>query len=120
MRRRAPGPAGALACTLAVLGGACGTPSTAPPPAAERAASAAAAAAPVGEATCTTAPLKARVLSLRQDSTDSVRIEVALSNLLERRLSDPHGLAVRAAAARSAAKPEAAKTLADLAESVAA
>jgi UDP-N-acetylglucosamine--N-acetylmuramyl-(pentapeptide) pyrophosphoryl-undecaprenol N-acetylglucosamine transferase len=44
---------------------------------------------------------------------------VALSNLLERRLSDPHGLAVRAAAARSAAKPEAAKTLADLAESVA-
>jgi UDP-N-acetylglucosamine--N-acetylmuramyl-(pentapeptide) pyrophosphoryl-undecaprenol N-acetylglucosamine transferase len=45
---------------------------------------------------------------------------VALSNLLERRLADPHGLAVRAAAARAAAKPEAAKTLADLAESVAA
>lgn len=42
-----------------------------------------------------------------------------LAGLLERRLSDPHGLAVRAAAARAAAKPEAAKSLADLAESVA-
>ncbi|MBS0386617.1 MAG: UDP-N-acetylglucosamine--N-acetylmuramyl-(pentapeptide) pyrophosphoryl-undecaprenol N-acetylglucosamine transferase, partial [Proteobacteria bacterium] len=45
---------------------------------------------------------------------------VALSALLERRLGDPHGLAVRAAAARAAAKPEAAKTLADLAESISA
>jgi UDP-N-acetylglucosamine--N-acetylmuramyl-(pentapeptide) pyrophosphoryl-undecaprenol N-acetylglucosamine transferase len=44
----------------------------------------------------------------------------ALAACLERRLADPHGLAVRAAAARAAAKPEAAKTLADLAESVAA
>jgi UDP-N-acetylglucosamine--N-acetylmuramyl-(pentapeptide) pyrophosphoryl-undecaprenol N-acetylglucosamine transferase len=44
----------------------------------------------------------------------------ALAALLERRLSDPHGLAVRAAAARAAAKPEAAKTLADLAEGIAA
>jgi len=44
----------------------------------------------------------------------------ALAANLERRLADPHGLAVRAAAARAAAKPEAAKTLADLAESVAA
>jgi UDP-N-acetylglucosamine--N-acetylmuramyl-(pentapeptide) pyrophosphoryl-undecaprenol N-acetylglucosamine transferase len=43
-----------------------------------------------------------------------------LAATLERRLSDPHGLAVRAAAARAAAKPEAAKTLADLAEGVAA
>lgn len=43
----------------------------------------------------------------------------ALAALLERRLSDPHGLAVRAAAARAAAKPEAAKSLADLAEQVA-
>lgn len=43
----------------------------------------------------------------------------ALAALLERRLADPHGLAVRASAARAAAKPEAAKTLADLAESVA-
>lgn len=43
----------------------------------------------------------------------------ALAALLERRLADPHGLAVRAAAARAAAKPEAAKTLADLAEQVA-
>ena len=43
----------------------------------------------------------------------------ALAALLERRLADPHGLAVRAAAARAAAKPEAAKTLADLAEAVA-
>ncbi len=43
----------------------------------------------------------------------------ALAALLERRLSDPHALAVRAAAARAAAKPEAAKTLADLAEAVA-
>jgi UDP-N-acetylglucosamine--N-acetylmuramyl-(pentapeptide) pyrophosphoryl-undecaprenol N-acetylglucosamine transferase len=43
-----------------------------------------------------------------------------LAALLERRLADPHGLAVRAAAARAAAKPEAAKSLADLAESVAA
>jgi UDP-N-acetylglucosamine--N-acetylmuramyl-(pentapeptide) pyrophosphoryl-undecaprenol N-acetylglucosamine transferase len=43
----------------------------------------------------------------------------ALAALLERRLSDPHGLAVRAAAARASAKPEAAKTLADLAESIA-
>lgn len=44
----------------------------------------------------------------------------ALAACLERRLADPHGLAVRAAAARAAAKPEAAKTLADLAERVAA
>ncbi len=44
----------------------------------------------------------------------------ALANLLERRLADPHGLAVRAAAARAAAKPEAAKSLADLAESISA
>jgi UDP-N-acetylglucosamine--N-acetylmuramyl-(pentapeptide) pyrophosphoryl-undecaprenol N-acetylglucosamine transferase len=44
---------------------------------------------------------------------------VALAALLERRFADPHGLAVRAAAARSAARPEAARSLADLAESVA-
>lgn len=44
----------------------------------------------------------------------------ALAACLERRLADPHGLAVRAAAARASAKPEAAKTLADLAEAVAA
>lgn len=44
----------------------------------------------------------------------------ALAGLLERRFADPHGLAVRAAAARAAAKPEAAKSLADLAESLAA
>lgn len=43
-----------------------------------------------------------------------------LAALLERRLADPHGLAVRAAAARASAKPEAAKNLADLAESVSA
>ncbi len=43
----------------------------------------------------------------------------ALSACLARRLGDPHGLAVRAAAARAAAKPEAAKMLADLAEGVA-
>ncbi len=43
----------------------------------------------------------------------------ALAATLERRLADPHGLAVRAAAARAAARPEAAKTLADLAESAA-
>jgi UDP-N-acetylglucosamine--N-acetylmuramyl-(pentapeptide) pyrophosphoryl-undecaprenol N-acetylglucosamine transferase len=43
----------------------------------------------------------------------------ALAACLERRLADPHGLAVRAAAARSAAKPEAAKSLADLAEGIA-
>jgi UDP-N-acetylglucosamine--N-acetylmuramyl-(pentapeptide) pyrophosphoryl-undecaprenol N-acetylglucosamine transferase len=42
-----------------------------------------------------------------------------LSALLAKRFADPHGLAVRAAAARASAKPEAAKTLADLAESVA-
>ncbi len=44
---------------------------------------------------------------------------LAVAALLERRLSDPHGLAVRAAAARAAAKPDATKQLADLAESVA-
>ncbi len=43
----------------------------------------------------------------------------SLAATLERRLSDPHGLAVRAAAARAAGKPEAAKSLADLAEQVA-
>src|SRR5258706_838987 len=42
----------------------------------------------------------------------------ALANLLERRLGDPHGLAVRAASARAAAKPEAAKTLAALPKSI--
>lgn len=50
--------------------------------------------------------------------TESEFEPLTLANLLERRLSDPHGLAVRAAAARAAAKPEAAKTLADLAESI--
>jgi UDP-N-acetylglucosamine--N-acetylmuramyl-(pentapeptide) pyrophosphoryl-undecaprenol N-acetylglucosamine transferase len=44
----------------------------------------------------------------------------ALAACLERRLADPHGLAVRAAAARAAAKPEAARALADLAEDIAA
>lgn len=43
----------------------------------------------------------------------------ALAAKLVERLGDPHGLAVRAAAARSAGKPEAAKTLADLAEAAA-
>jgi UDP-N-acetylglucosamine--N-acetylmuramyl-(pentapeptide) pyrophosphoryl-undecaprenol N-acetylglucosamine transferase len=43
----------------------------------------------------------------------------ALAATLERRLADPHGLAVRAAAARAAAKPEAARMLGDLAESLA-
>lgn len=43
-----------------------------------------------------------------------------LAGCLERRLGDPHALAVRAAAARATGKPEAAKTLADLAEGVAA
>lgn len=44
----------------------------------------------------------------------------ALAACLERRLSDPHSLAVRAAAARAAGKPDAAKHLADLAEKIAA
>jgi UDP-N-acetylglucosamine--N-acetylmuramyl-(pentapeptide) pyrophosphoryl-undecaprenol N-acetylglucosamine transferase len=44
----------------------------------------------------------------------------AVAALLQQRLSDAHGLTVRAAAARAAGKPEAAKTLADLAESLAA
>ncbi len=44
----------------------------------------------------------------------------ALTAILARRLGDPHALAVRAAAARASAKPEAAKTLADLAEGIAA
>ncbi len=43
----------------------------------------------------------------------------ALAALLRERLSDTHGLAVRAAAARASAKPDAAKALADLAEGVA-
>ncbi len=42
-----------------------------------------------------------------------------LADLLRRRLSDTHGLGVRAAAARASAKPEAAKALADLAEAAA-
>jgi hypothetical protein len=89
MAGRTPGPAGALACVrsaLAILAAAitaCTGPATAPPPTGEGSApTAPSAGAPVGEATCTTAPLKARVLSLRQDSPDSVRIEIALSNLL--------------------------------------
>lgn len=43
----------------------------------------------------------------------------ALAALLRARLSDAHGLAVRAAAARASAKPEAAKALADIAEAIA-
>lgn len=43
----------------------------------------------------------------------------ALAALLEQRLGDSHGLAIRAAAARASGKPEAAKSLADLAEAVA-
>jgi UDP-N-acetylglucosamine--N-acetylmuramyl-(pentapeptide) pyrophosphoryl-undecaprenol N-acetylglucosamine transferase len=45
---------------------------------------------------------------------------VALAQLLAQRLNDTHGLSVRASAARASAKPDAAKSLADLAESVAA
>jgi UDP-N-acetylglucosamine--N-acetylmuramyl-(pentapeptide) pyrophosphoryl-undecaprenol N-acetylglucosamine transferase len=52
--------------------------------------------------------------------TEAEFTPAALAACLERRLADPHGLAVRAAAARASAKPEAAKTLADLAEGVAA
>jgi UDP-N-acetylglucosamine--N-acetylmuramyl-(pentapeptide) pyrophosphoryl-undecaprenol N-acetylglucosamine transferase len=44
----------------------------------------------------------------------------ALAALLAQRFSDPEGLARRAAAARAVGKPEAAKSLADLAESLAA
>ncbi|MEZ5995038.1 MAG: UDP-N-acetylglucosamine--N-acetylmuramyl-(pentapeptide) pyrophosphoryl-undecaprenol N-acetylglucosamine transferase [Hyphomonadaceae bacterium] len=51
--------------------------------------------------------------------TEAAFEPMALAALLRERLSDTHGLAVRAAAARSTAKPEAAKTLADFAESVA-
>jgi len=43
----------------------------------------------------------------------------ALARLLAVRLSDPHDLAVRGAAARAAGKPDAAKTLADIAEQAA-
>ncbi len=43
----------------------------------------------------------------------------SLTALLEKRLNDPHGLAVRAAAARAAAKTDAAERLADLAISLA-
>ncbi|MGE0828973.1 MAG: undecaprenyldiphospho-muramoylpentapeptide beta-N-acetylglucosaminyltransferase [Hyphomonadaceae bacterium] len=43
-----------------------------------------------------------------------------LARVLKQRLSDTHDLSVRAAAARAAGKPEAAKALADLAESLAA
>jgi UDP-N-acetylglucosamine--N-acetylmuramyl-(pentapeptide) pyrophosphoryl-undecaprenol N-acetylglucosamine transferase len=43
----------------------------------------------------------------------------ALARLLAVRLDDPHDLSVRGAAARLAGKPEAAKTLADLAETLA-
>jgi UDP-N-acetylglucosamine--N-acetylmuramyl-(pentapeptide) pyrophosphoryl-undecaprenol N-acetylglucosamine transferase len=42
-----------------------------------------------------------------------------LAGVLKRRLENPHNLAVRAAAARAAGKPEAAKMLADLAERLA-
>lgn len=42
-----------------------------------------------------------------------------LAALLRERLADPHALAVRAAAARAAGKPEAARSLADLAEGLA-
>jgi UDP-N-acetylglucosamine--N-acetylmuramyl-(pentapeptide) pyrophosphoryl-undecaprenol N-acetylglucosamine transferase len=42
-----------------------------------------------------------------------------LAALLRQRLNDAHGLAVRAAAARATGKPDAAKLLADLAESIA-
>jgi UDP-N-acetylglucosamine--N-acetylmuramyl-(pentapeptide) pyrophosphoryl-undecaprenol N-acetylglucosamine transferase len=43
----------------------------------------------------------------------------SLVRLLALRLDDPHGLGVRAAAAKAAGKPDAAETLADLAEKVA-
>jgi UDP-N-acetylglucosamine--N-acetylmuramyl-(pentapeptide) pyrophosphoryl-undecaprenol N-acetylglucosamine transferase len=43
----------------------------------------------------------------------------ALAGLLQLRLSDAHGLAVRAAAARAVGKPDAAQRLADLAQSLA-
>jgi len=43
----------------------------------------------------------------------------ALTALLQQRLSDPHDLSVRAAAARAAGKPDAAERLADLAEQIA-
>ena len=43
-----------------------------------------------------------------------------LADMLERRLSDPHDLSVRATAARAVGKPDAADRLADLAETIAA
>lgn len=52
--------------------------------------------------------------------TEATLTPEALAKILEQRLSDAHGLAVRAAAARAAGKPEAAQALADLAEKVAA
>jgi UDP-N-acetylglucosamine--N-acetylmuramyl-(pentapeptide) pyrophosphoryl-undecaprenol N-acetylglucosamine transferase len=42
-----------------------------------------------------------------------------LAGVLRRRLEKPHDLAVRAAAARAAGRPDAAKALADLAEELA-
>jgi UDP-N-acetylglucosamine--N-acetylmuramyl-(pentapeptide) pyrophosphoryl-undecaprenol N-acetylglucosamine transferase len=52
--------------------------------------------------------------------TEATFMPEALAAKLEERLSDTHGLSVRAAAARASGKPEAAKSLADLAEAVAA
>jgi UDP-N-acetylglucosamine--N-acetylmuramyl-(pentapeptide) pyrophosphoryl-undecaprenol N-acetylglucosamine transferase len=52
--------------------------------------------------------------------TEQDFVPAALAATLERRLADPHGLSVRAAAARASANPEAAKNLADLAEEIAA
>ena len=80
-----------LAIAALVALGACGRPVDAiPAEAPEGASPAVAAAAPAGpssgpgpvtEATCATAPLGVRVVAIRRESADSIRVELALANL---------------------------------------
>jgi hypothetical protein len=61
---------------------------------------AAAGARTVAEATCATAPLRARVVSVRQATPDTIRVEVALANLASPQAAppgSPTALAVEAA-----------------------
>jgi hypothetical protein len=85
--RHAPQSAGAVAAASQAPG------STAPPPGG-------AAPGRVTEATCATAPLGVRVVSVRRETPDSIRVELALANLAAADAFGPgSGLAAAAQAA---------------------
>ena len=71
-----------------------------PPPTTAGPAPARASSGPVTEATCTSAPLGVRVVGIRRESADSIRVELALANLVAAdawRTGSPAAASVKAA-----------------------